>query len=150
MDISPHFSYDEVIRSKTATDLGMDNNLPPELLPKVQLVANEILEKTRANWGKPVKINSWYRCPALNQMISNNPNSQHTKGEAVDFTIPGINNFEVASYIRDNLLFDQLILERYDDENPDSGWVHCSFVDTANRKSVLRTVDGNKYLKGLS
>ena len=142
MDISPHFSYDEVIRSKTATDLGMDNSLPFVLLPKVQLMATELLEKTRANWNKPVKINSWYRCPALNQMISNNPNSQHTKGEAVDFTIPGVSNFEVASYIRDNLTFDQVILER--------SWVHVSLVSDNNRHQVLRTDDGRTYQKGLA
>lgn len=142
MDISPHFSYDEVTKSKTALDLGIDNSLPLELLPQVQLVANMLLENIREHFDKPVRINSWYRCPAVNQMISNNPNSQHTKGEAVDFTIPGISNFEVASYIRDNLTFDQVILER--------SWIHVSLVSDNNRHQVLRTDDGRTYQKGLA
>lgn len=141
MIISPHFSYDEVVRSKTATDLGMDNSLPLELLPNVQQLADMVLENVRAHFDKPVKITSWYRCPALNQMISNNPNSQHTKGEAVDFTIPGISNFDTASYIRDNLTYDQLILE--------GNWVHCSYVMQNNRFEVLRTNDRKTYQKGL-
>jgi zinc D-Ala-D-Ala carboxypeptidase len=147
MYISPHFSYNEVIKSKTALDLGMDNSLPPEFLPNVQQLADMLLEHVREHFNKSappkriIKINSWYRCPALNQMISNNPNSQHTKGEAVDFTVPGIPNFTVAEYIRDNLVYDQLILER--------SWIHCSFVSEGNRMDVLRTDDGRTYQKGL-
>jgi hypothetical protein len=140
--ISQNFTYAEVIKSNVAVKLQMDNSVPDELLPKIKLVADNILEKVRENFGKPIAINSWYRCQALNQIISNNPNSQHTKGEAVDFIVTGISNMIIAEYIRDNLDFDQLILER--------SWIHCSYVANGNRKNVLRTIDGRIYENGLS
>ncbi len=140
--ISGHFTYEEVIRSKVAAAQGMNNNLPMELLPKIQLLAEKILEPVRAHFGKPIRITSWWRCPALNQMISNNPNSQHTKAEAVDFIIPGILNISIAEYIRDNLSFDELILE--------ASWIHCSYIESNNRMEVLRSTSGKTYKKGLN
>jgi len=116
--VSEHFTYGEVIKSNVAYKMQMDNSVPLELLPKIKLVAENILERVRVNFKKPIIITSWWRCPALNQMISNNPDSQHTKAEAVDFIVSGISNFQTAKYIRDNLEFDQLILER--------NWIHCS------------------------
>ena len=69
--------------------------------------------------------------------------SQHTKGEAADIEIPGVSNKELAEYIRDNLGFDQLILEFYNGVDPQSGWVHVSYVDdNSNRKQTL-TINKN-------
>ncbi len=137
--ISEHFTYGEVIGSKIADNLGMDNELPPEYFPKVELMARDVLEKVREHFKTPVIITSWYRCPALNQMISNNPDSQHTKGEAVDFKVKGVKDVDVVKYIYDNLVFDQLILER--------SWVHISLKDSSNRKEVLSCDDGRTYRK---
>lgn len=139
--VSEHFTYGEVIKSNTAIRLGMDNSLPDELLENVERLAKNILEPIRIHFNKPVIITSWYRCQALNAMISKNPNSQHTKGEAADFTVPGLSNLEIAEYIRDNLDFDQLILEY--------SWVHCSYVANG-RKGVLRTINGIDFEKGLA
>lgn len=139
--ITEHFTYGEVIKSKVAEASGMNNDVPQELLPKIKLVAENILEKVRAHFNKPVIVTSWYRCPALNQRISSNPNSQHTKGEAVDFVVQDTQNMKVAEYIRDNLDFDQLILEY--------SWIHCSYIAEGNRKDILHTNDGREYKKGL-
>ena len=139
--ISEHFTYAEVTHSNLAKGLGMNNDLPIELLPKIQQMADMILEHIRAHFNKPIIITSWWRCPALNQMISNNPNSQHTKGEAVDFIVKDIPNIEVAKYISKHLTFDQLVLEK--------SWVHVSFVSEGNRKEVLTCSDGRNYRKGL-
>lgn len=139
--ITEHFMYSEVIESNIANSMRMDNNPSPELLIKIKLVAENILEKVRAHFNAPIKITSWYRCPALNQILSNNPNSQHIKGEAVDFIVSGISNMEISKYIRDHLDFDQLILEKT--------WIHCSYIEKGNRKNILRTYDGMNYLPGL-
>lgn len=64
-------------------------------------------------------------------------NSQHTKAEAADFECPGINNAELADWIYKNLNFDQLILEFYIVGEPNSGWVHCSYVSNKPRKQFL-------------
>ena len=56
-----------------------------------------------------------------------------------DFEIFGLPNSELAKYIIENLDFDQLILEYHNPEEPNSGWIHCSYKNTEdNRKQVLR------------
>ena len=54
-----------------------------------------------------------------------------------------MSNFEVAEYIRDNLDFDQLILEFYTPGIPDSGWVHVSYKSEGNRQSILTAMKEN-------
>jgi len=135
--VSEHFTYGEVIKTKS----GIDNTLPPEYLPRIIATASYILEPVRSYFKKPVIINSWWRCKELNDAIKGAPDSQHTKGQAVDFYVVNTPLAEVAQYIRDNLDFDQLILE--------PSWIHCSFVSIRwNRKDVLSYI-GGKYQKGL-
>jgi hypothetical protein len=77
--------------------------------------------------------------------------SQHAKGQAVDFEVAGVSNLELAKWIRDNLEFDQLILEFYCAKKPNSGWVHVSYRADApyvNRKECL-IYNGKRYKKGL-
>lgn len=140
--VSQFVNYGEIIRSTTAISMKLDNTIPADLLPKAILVAKNIIDPVRVYFDKAAIISSFYRCPALNQMISNKPDSQHTKGEAVDFIISGIDNLKVAEFIRDTLVFDQLILERT--------WIHCSYVaDRPNRKETLHSPDGRMYIPGL-
>ncbi len=139
--ISEHFTYAEAIHSNLAKGIGMNNDLPVEFLPKIQQMADMILENVRAHFNKPIQITSWYRNPILNGMLSSKSTSQHILGEAVDFIVVGVPNMDVAKYIRDNVTFDQLILERT--------WIHCSLVSENNRKDILTCYDGTTYRKGL-
>jgi zinc D-Ala-D-Ala carboxypeptidase len=60
------------------------------------------------------------------------------KSAAADFEIPGIDNKELAQWIRDNLIWNQLILEFYKEGEPSSGWVHCAVIQqTLNKKESL-------------
>ena len=111
-----------------------------------------ILQKIRDHYGKPVRVTSGYRSPELCLAIGSSKNSQHAKGEAADFEITGVDNFDLAIWISKNLDFDQLISEFYKDQHPDSGWVHCSFKSEGNRKQVLSAYKENgktRYGKGL-
>ena len=81
------------------------------------------MQPVRDNFGVTV-INSGYRGPKLNEAVGGSSKSQHCKGEAVDIECPGTSNYAVASWIEQNLDFDQLILEFYIPGIPDSGWVH--------------------------
>ena len=74
--------------------------------------------------------------------------SQHAQGEAADLEIPGIDNVTVATFIRDRLPFDQLILENYIRGQPNSGWIHVSYRDGRLRHDVL-TYARRTYFKGL-
>ena len=83
-------------------------------------------------------ISSGYRSPALCEAIGSSSKSQHARGEAADFEIHGVDNKELATWISNNTEFDQLILEFYNEGDPNSGWVHCSAVKEAPRKQVLK------------
>lgn len=149
MKLSPHFTLEEFTRSATARRLNIDNTPGDrEVLAMIEL-CSRVLEPVRAHFGgKPVRVTSGYRSPALNKAVGSSWRSQHRKGEAVDFEIPGVSNYEVARWIRDNLEFDQLILENYIRGDPNSGWVHVSYRADRARKSVL-TYARRKYFAGL-
>lgn len=126
--------------------MGIDNEPTPGDLYNLSQLCDNILQPVREHFGKPVTVSSGYRSVALCEAIGSSAKSQHAKGEAADFEIMGIDNKEVAVWIRDNLDFDQLILEFYKDGEPSSGWIHCSYSDN-NRGSVLK-YDGKNYTKG--
>jgi hypothetical protein len=69
--------------------------------------------------------------------IGSSVNSQHAKAEAADFEVMGTDNAELADWIYNNLEFDQLILEYYIPGEPNSGWIHCSYVADQPRKQFL-------------
>ena len=102
------------------------------------------------NYGIPFTPSSWFRCLELNTTIGSKPTSQHIKGQAVDIEVPSVSNIKLAQWINHNLDIDQLILEfwKEEDNDPNSGWVHCSYVDGSNRKQVL-TYTGKEYKNGL-
>lgn len=147
--LSQHFSQTEAEKSQTALGLGIHNSIPEPLMPSVRNVAEQILEPVRTRFGTPFSPSSWYRSASLCKAIGSSAKSQHTRGEAVDFSVPGHTTFEVAQWIMQNLMFDQLILEHYIEGEPRSGWVHCSLKLTGeNRRQVLR-YDGKMYRTGL-
>ncbi|MDF1687318.1 MAG: D-Ala-D-Ala carboxypeptidase family metallohydrolase [Parvibaculaceae bacterium] len=137
MYISPHFTMQEACKSATAVRLGIDNYPPALLLPSLKATAQNILEPARDHFGVPFSPSSFYRCMLLNRAINSSDESQHRKGQAVDFEIPGISNIVLAHWIKDNLDFDQLILEFYQEGDPTSGWVHASWTPTGRRNQVL-------------
>lgn len=148
--MSEHFTLSEMIRSETATRKGIDNTPPIHLVPKLEFLCKEILEPIRAMARKPIRPNSGYRSPDLNTAVGGSKTSQHCKAEAVDIEVPGISNYDLAHWVEENLLFDQLILECYKSGVPTSGWVHISRVmdDDGNRGRVL-TYSNRQYVEGL-
>ena len=147
MRLSNNFTLNELTRSSVATRKGIDNT--PDLfhIENLKRVCAEILQPIRDHFGIPFSPSSGYRSVELCEAIGSSSNSQHAKGEAVDFEIPGMDNKDLALWIKDNLYFDQLILEYYTGE-ANSGWIHCSFVEGSNRKQVL-TYDGKQFTNGL-
>ena len=131
MMLSPNFALSEFTESQTATRLGLDNDPPAELYETLKATARCMEDIRDLLGGKPVLISSAYRSPEVNKAVGGSANSQHTKGEAVDFTCPKFGTpRDIVTKIKDSpLLFDQLILE-YD------RWVHISF-STRNRRQVL-------------
>lgn len=154
MKISDHISYNEATASITAQQLGIDNTPTVEHLNNMRDTAVNVFEPLRLHFGKPIGIRSFYRSPALNLAVGGADKSQHMTGQAVDIDADiygNLNNGEIFTYICNNLVFDQLIWEFGNDENPD--WVHVSFNHGQNRREVLRSVMAGgktKYLPFLN
>lgn len=152
--ISKNFHLTELTRSQTADRLGIDNTPEGVHLDNIVSLVENFLQPLREKLGKPIVVSSGYRSPALNAAIGGVNTSQHSLGHAVDFECIGVDNKWLASFIKANMDFDQLILEFYNpDEGPNSGWVHASYVSSKeNRKQVISAVkiDGKTvYLPGL-
>jgi len=148
--LSEHFTLGELIRSETADRLGIDNMPPAEIIPKLKHLCVEILEPIRQHYGKPFRPNSGYRSPEVNQAVGSSTTSQHCKGEAVDIEIPGVSNYELAVWIRDNLTFDQVILECYRPGEPNSGWVHVSLKAGETNRAEVLTYSNKHYTYGFN
>ena len=148
MQLSKHFKLEEFTKSMTAIRKGIKNEAGSGEIKNLTDVCYGVLEPVRAKFEKPVIITSGYRSPELCEAIGSKATSQHAKGQAVDFEIAGVSNLQVALWIQNNTDFDQLILEFWKEGEPNSGWVHCSFVEGSNRKQVL-TYSGDKYINGL-
>jgi hypothetical protein len=104
---------DELIHSDLASRKGIDNRPDEALIPKLSAVTENILEPVRMHFETAFAPTSGYRCLTLNRLLGSSDKSQHVKGEAVDFKIPGHDNFTIAEWIYQNLTYDQLILECY-------------------------------------
>jgi putative chitinase len=144
MQLSEHFNLKEFTKSETAIRKRIDNTPNAAHAENLKNVCEKILEPVRKHFGKPVRINSGYRGPALNAAVGGSSKSQHCNGEAVDFEIDGLPNPELAKWVSENCDFDQIILEFYDPkEGPNSGWVHASYSAGKNRKQKLTAVTEN-------
>ena len=149
MQLSKHFKLSEFTKSQIAARHGLKNLPGAGEVKNLETVCYEILEPVRAKFEKPVLITSGFRSLEVNRILGSSDGSQHCKGQAVDFEIGGIPNIKVAYWIQANCDFDQLILEYYQPDVDQSGWVHVSYNEKgANRKKVL-TFDGKTYEDGL-
>lgn len=108
--ISKDFSYREFERSEVADAKHICNVITSfEVRDSIQALTENVLQPLRDAWGKPLKVNSGYRCKALNAAVGGVPTSQHVKGEAAD--IAAGDPVKLASLaVKLGLPFDQMIL----------------------------------------
>lgn len=143
MQLSRSFRLAEFERSDTATRLGIDNSIPPALLPNVQRLVRDVLQPLRDAEGL-IRITSGYRSPVVNEAAKGSKASQHTLALAADFTVEGQSPLETCERIVEmGLPFDQLIHEY-------GSWVHCSvaFPGVQPRRQLL-TIDRHGTRAGL-
>lgn len=145
MNITRHFTMEEVVFSETATRRGIDNSVPPELMENVRRQA-EFMEKIRYELNAPIQITSWYRCPELNAVLSNSSRkSAHMLGLACDFVSPFGTPLQICQFLIGKIEFDQLIDE--------GTWVHVGLSEGPLRNEILtaRFPNGKVvYSQGLS
>jgi zinc D-Ala-D-Ala carboxypeptidase len=124
MDLSPHFTLEELVFSQSALRLGIMNEPDEAQVVNLRRLCEELLEPARDLLEVPLHINSGYRSPNLNAHIGGANNSAHMDGRAADFvtiTKPGPAALRgIFEVLRSSTLpFDQLILEC-------DAWIHMS------------------------
>lgn len=135
--MSKYFTVDELICSETARRLDIDNTPSPKATERLETLATRLLDPVRELWSAPLRINSGYRCQALNAAVGGAARSQHLAGEAADITTGSQKGnrrlFEmiVEADISPALEFDQLI----DESN--YLWLHLSYREGRNRMQIL-------------
>lgn len=134
--LTEHFTYDEMVRSTTAEQQGIDNRpKDTEIMQNLLILCKDTLEPIRKLWGKPIHINSGYRCEALNKAVKGSATSQHKNGEAADITTGDRkgNKQLIQKVLKSSIPYDQLI-DEYGGK-----WIHVSLKRTGvNRHKYLQ------------
>jgi hypothetical protein len=142
--ITEHFSLEELTHSNTAIHHNV-KNIPNEIqLQNIKHLAINLLEPIRVHYNAPVYLSNCFRCKKLNQLVGGAINSQHLAitGAAADIkNIKGYNLGDVYRWIKENLLYDQLIWESGNDMNP--SWIHISYNIINNRSKCLKMIIKN-------
>lgn len=143
LNITPHFTWAET----THTSTGIDNSIASDDQRQRIIHTAYEMEIVRAILHRlPIKVNSWYRSPAVNKAVGGVPTSEHAIGAAVDFTCA---KFGTPYQICQSLIqvahvvnYNQLIYE--------GSWVHISFpLDGEKGKNQVLTYKNKSYLPGL-
>lgn len=116
-----YFTLSEFINSKTAKRLSIDNMPTFEAVDNLNRLA-DYLDKIREKLGKPILVNSGFRCPMLNKAVGGAANSQHLKGLAADIVCSDMDMLEKV--IIETGGYDQLIKEHR--KGSTSFWYHVS------------------------
>ena len=140
MKLSKNLSLAEVVKSTTAKRLGIDNTPDDWVKENLRQVAINVFQPLRDAFGCPIYVSSGYRSPELNRAIGGSTRSQHMEGRALDLdadVFGRCTNSQIFNWIRENVVFDQMVWEFGDSDNPN--WVHVSYVhDGVNRKRCLK------------
>lgn len=121
--LSPHFSYEEMTRSAWAEENGVDNTPDDLQLAGLINICWKLGEPLRETFG-PIRVNSGFRCQAVNEGVHGVGNSKHLSGEAMDIYLPSEKlGKEYFLFIQKNVDFDQLLFEH---NRNGAIWIHCS------------------------
>jgi hypothetical protein len=131
MNLTEHFTLEELTR----TDHRQFDNTPndAEIANLVRLA--EFLEKVKeVLGGKPIIVNSAFRSAEVNRAVGSSDKSQHRRGCACDFRVPGMTPDEVVkAIIASDLKYDQCIREF-------NSWIHISIPNTEDAKPRLMSL----------
>jgi len=140
--ISKHFTFYELTKTSNAKLIDINRLEGLKVKDKLELVCLKLLEPLRGIFHYPVIIHSGFRCKAVNDLVRGNPNSQHLRGEAVDFHIKGFDDDDgyekVLKWCKSNIEYGQLIDESRTMANVTVRWIHLSLPDIKHYKQALR------------
>jgi hypothetical protein len=146
MQISEHFTLEELTFSEVAARLGLENTPVPIVITNLGLVA-VVMEKIRALLGnRPIVVHSGYRSVEVNQAVGGVMTSAHCHGLACDFVCPAFGTpVKVAlTILKSEIEYDQLILEY--------GWVHIGLAQErllSRREALTKRSPWSAYESGI-
>ena len=79
-----YFTIKELISSSTATQHNINNTPTKEIEENLKALVDNILDPLREAYGKPIIVNSGFRCEKLNNLVGGSRTSQHRTGHAAD------------------------------------------------------------------
>ena len=134
MNLTDHFTLEEMVFSQTALRKGIPNHPDVQHVSNLKALCERVLEPIRTLIGKPIFVTSGYRSEALNAAVGGSKSSQHMEGLAADIICPSFGsarNLAEIIAVSSNIEFDQLIYE--------GDWVHISTADQP-RNHVLTAI----------
>lgn len=151
-----YFSFEELLHSDTARELGLDNTPTEEHRRNLEEMVDRLIDPLREAWegecvrrslGTPaLYVSSGYRGPQLNKAVHGSVSSAHCMGWAVDLIAGNGQMLIFRDFCRTWLtdrLFDQMISEK---ERPDGTpvWIHIGYKNRqgAQRRQYLIYRDG--------
>lgn len=122
MQLTAHFSLEELTASETAARSGINNTPPQTLMPNLAELARGLEQLREVLGGCSIHVNSGYRSPQLNKLIGGASNSRHMDGLAADIVCPQFGSpLDVCRAIAGSgIPLDQVIHEF-------GKWCHVSF-----------------------
>ena len=137
MQLTKNFTLEELVHSDTADAKGIDNTPTQEIIDNLKELAENVLQPIRDKWGKPLIINSGYRCKELNKAIGGVSTSQHQRGQAADIEAGTNDDNKELFYIISDMIEDkEIVVDQLLDEARYS-WIHVSYNKDKNRNQIL-------------
>lgn len=134
MQLTPHFTLEELTASEAADRNGWDNTPNDSELANLHRLADFLEQVKVVLGGKPIMVNSAFRSKLVNDSVGSKDSSQHRVGCAADIRVPGMTPDQVVrAIISSGIGYDQVIRE-FD------RWTHVSVpnsVDMAPRRQAL-------------
>lgn len=133
MNLSEHFTLDEMTVSQTAVREGLKNIPNSDQLASLRSLCATILEPLRLRLKRPIVVSSGFRSVSVNRRVGGSSRSQHCRGEAADIIVPGVPVADVIAVIRKLYLPVDQVIDEFGD------WVHVSHKANAhNRGQYLK------------
>lgn len=144
MNLSPHFTLAELLRSEVAARRGIEMVPPPDVVDNLRQLVTEVLEPLRAAIRAPLYITSGYRPYEVNRLVGGAPSSDHLHGLAADFVVPSMEHEAVVRIVMDTVR--TLPVAKAIDEF--GRWVHVSLghsESVARRLTARHAASGVQY-----
>ena len=135
MNLTQHFTLEEMTASKTARKMHIDNTPSSDAIKNLKILCTQILEPARQRFGRPLTITSGFRCSKLNRLVGGKPNSYHLKGMAADIRISDFQSAKrLVELLNEQQLCD-LVLVEY--SRAGGQWLHVQFSRNPRHKINL-------------